>query len=66
VSAERGRPYNSKRQAHCAGKARFDTPGLAHRVLARFCRGSRRRERRDAVVYRCQYCGGWHLGAREL
>ncbi|MBF6560511.1 MAG: hypothetical protein IVW56_09490 [Candidatus Binataceae bacterium] len=58
------RPFNSKRQAHCEGKARFASPALARRRAVAFCRPTRRHARRTAVAYRCEYCGGWYLAER--
>lgn len=43
----------------CLGKARFDTPALAHRVQKR-----RGRHDKNGTVYRCKHCGGWHIGRR--
>lgn len=42
----------------CAGKHRFEDGGLAKKVA------SRASSRKDARVsaYRCQSCGGWHVG----
>lgn len=39
----------------CDGKQRFAKPRLAHRIAKRM--GG------QAQVYRCSYCGGWHVGA---
>lgn len=42
--------------AQCAGKKRFPNGTLAHRAL----KGRRKIKGREA--YRCEFCGGWHLG----
>ena len=53
--------------AGCDGKARFESPALAFKALSR-ARGSRARSRRSNRIadtrsmYRCRFCGGWHLG----
>jgi hypothetical protein len=47
---------NSKRIAACEGKERFATAQLAHRIARR------RQARKPGVMYRCKYCGGWHIG----
>ncbi|SDH75131.1 hypothetical protein SAMN05421742_11186 [Roseospirillum parvum] len=39
--------------AECRGKARFQSPCLAWRAARR--RPGRR-------LYRCRFCGGWHVG----
>jgi len=39
----------------CAGKVKFDSPALAHKVA--------RRNGADRAVYRCQECGHYHLGS---
>lgn len=43
--------------AACTGKERFDSFELAHHVLSRNTRKTTRRQ-----AYRCQHCGGFHLG----
>jgi hypothetical protein len=42
----------------CAGKVRFDSALLAAKVVQRH-----REDRRKA--YRCDVCGGWHLGTAK-
>lgn len=57
-----------KRQAppvtSCEGKERFTSAHLAHRIAAR--RNKNRAAKDDRFerqsVYRCGYCGHWHLG----
>jgi hypothetical protein len=54
-------------EAACGGKARFESPALAHAALrrAKTKRSYSRRSGRVAVgrtMYRCKFCGGWHLG----
>jgi len=44
--------------SQCAGKKRFVNPKLAHRALVRSHKKGRQ-------AYRCQHCGGWHLGTTE-
>ena len=46
-----------REDAQCVGKQGFDSATLAHKV-------AKRRERKDrkSAVYRCAYCGLWHLG----
>lgn len=53
------------RQAGCAGKKRFRSPALAHRVQVRAGKAARRRGERPRAAYRCPHCGGWHLGNRQ-
>ena len=54
-------------EASCGGKARFESPALAHAALRR-AKSKRSYSRRrcrmtDArTMYRCKFCGGWHLG----
>jgi len=55
--------------AGCVGKVRFDSARLAHEVAKpRHRRGRTRgtpiRDQRE--VYRCPYCGGWHVGQRRV
>lgn len=40
----------------CAGKARFGSPSLAVEVAAR-------RKDVNLATYRCDFCGGWHIGS---
>jgi hypothetical protein len=42
--------------AGCVGKARYDSPRLAHQVAKRVSRKHR------VDVYRCKFCGGYHHG----
>jgi hypothetical protein len=56
------RPRDTMRQAGCEGKGRFASPTLAHKVLKRAGRSRGHTNRVVAVVYRCSYCGGWHIG----
>ncbi len=51
----------SDRAASCTGKERFETRDMAGHVLKRM--GMARRNGRHMGVYRCQYCGGWHIGS---
>lgn len=46
------------RAAHCVGKERFATAALAHMVAAR-------RKYRGAGAYRCNSCGGFHIGRKH-
>lgn len=39
----------------CAGKEAFDTPALAWKIHLR-------RKMQNTKVYRCNFCGKWHLG----
>lgn len=50
------------RIAQCDGKKRFDNHEQAAKVAAR---KSRRHEIRPRV-YRCQYCGGYHVGSGNI
>ena len=43
------------RVAQCDGKKRFTSPKLAWRV-------GRRKKAPTRDTYRCEFCGGWHLG----
>jgi len=43
------------RVAQCEGKQRFASPKFAWRV-------GRRRKAPARDTYRCEFCGGWHLG----
>ena len=42
------------RAAGCIGKHRFDNPQKAHEVAEK--------ARHRVEVYRCRFCGGWHIG----
>jgi hypothetical protein len=44
--------------SQCEGKQRFANPALAWRVLKR--RSLRRQARQ---MYRCVWCGKWHIGS---
>jgi rubrerythrin len=44
----------------CTGKERFETRGRAESVRKRMMRSRRRGP--HMRVYRCEYCGGWHIG----
>lgn len=46
------------RVAQCEGKKRLSSPQIAWRV-GRRKKGHAKAKPRD--VYRCEYCGGWHL-----
>lgn len=48
------------RTASCRGKERYASAQLAAAVLRR-----RKRKRHNAALgtYRCQHCGGWHIGS---
>jgi hypothetical protein len=53
--------------AECFGKSRFDSPAAAHNLLGRYRKNNRRRNGREHLdVYRCRFCGGWHLGSKSL
>lgn len=43
------------RVARCEGKQRFQSPQIAWRIGHR-----KKAPARD--TYRCEFCGGWHLG----
>lgn len=51
--------------AMCQGKARFTNPGLAHTVSGRRSKRQRPQQRKIGDVYRCDVCGGWHIGRRS-
>lgn len=52
-------PQDAK--AACEGKARYESPSLAHKV------GARRNQNGFKVsIYRCSHCNGFHQGNREL
>lgn len=38
----------------CAGKFAYDSARLAHQIV--------KRRRRNESVYRCEFCGHWHVG----
>lgn len=44
-------------EAQCEGKPCFDSPKLAWAVME-----DRQRSRGKRDVYRCEYCGRWHIG----
>ena len=46
------------RASQCDGKEPFANPTLAWRVWAR----KRRRRHAPKAIYRCAWCGQWHLG----
>lgn len=49
------------KRAQCTGKERFDSHERAQVV----CESMRRRHtQRAPQVYRCVYCGGYHIGGR--
>lgn len=60
--------------AACIGKIRFGSAGEAIHIAAmrgNTARWGRRRKRSSArpqprEVYRCQHCGGWHIGRSSL
>jgi len=45
--------------AGCTGKHRFVSPALARRVLYRNSDPGKRE------TYRCDFCGGWHIGGKN-
>lgn len=47
-------------QAACSGKKAFQTPQLAYAALSR---NPRRADTR--TFYRCDFCGGFHIGGRK-
>lgn len=49
----RHRPVD-QRESGCEGKTRFNQRRVAERV--------RQRQNAALHVYRCTFCGGWHLG----
>jgi rubrerythrin len=56
VAAKKRRPIWEFVQAACAGKARYESPQLAHKVAKRVSR------KHVVVVYRCKVCGEYHHG----
>ncbi len=50
-----------RRQSSCEGKERFATLELARRVARRH--GGFGKTRRKRQAYRCDFCGGWHVGS---
>lgn len=48
--------YDERRRTSCDGKAAFDSPELARRVLPKRFGGK-------ASVYRCRFCSKWHVGS---
>lgn len=46
----------------CAGKARFASAALAHRVAKRRSKFNDRKTAKPGDVYHCAHCGGWHIG----
>lgn len=48
------------RVSACEGKARFASATIAHKV-------AKRRSERDkrGEAYHCEFCGGYHIGARS-
>jgi len=51
----------SSEVAGCIGKERFETRDQAERVRKRMARNHS--HGRHVGVYRCDYCGGWHIGS---
>lgn len=45
--------------AACVGKHRFDTPQAAYKAIHRTTAATVR-------PYRCEHCGGFHLGSRKV
>ena len=52
----------AKRRASCEGKVRHDSPGEA-RAHAMHLRKEHHNNGYD--FYKCQFCGGWHVGRRN-
>lgn len=46
---------DQRQAATCEGKQAFETPALAHRIA--------RRKKRH--VYRCKFCGKWHIAEKS-
>ena len=57
VQAPVSRAWRAHEQTQCDGKERFGSANLAHRVAKR-----RTERERPSSVYRCNVCGGWHIG----
>lgn len=54
-------PSASDRAALCDGKEPFDSPNIGRAALKRI---QRRKGAGGAHLYRCNYCGKWHVGMR--
>lgn len=50
----------------CQGKTRFFSPALAYRVQRRRQRHNPSRDGETGQVYRCRFCGGWHIGTSAV
>lgn len=53
----------SDRRAACDGKKAFVSPVVARSHLAEICRSGKYSR---LYVYRCCFCGAWHLGSIRL
>lgn len=49
------------RVAQCFGKVGFESAALARQVAQRRNRRTKT-HRKQSLVYRCSYCGRWHIG----
>ena len=49
----------------CIGKEAFHDRGIAKKIIARMTRRTGHDSRRELNAYRCDCCGGWHIGARD-
>ncbi len=57
----RGKHRGATRARSCEGKQKFDTPGLAAKVMRKVIK--KRQITAACNVYACTICGGWHWGS---
>jgi hypothetical protein len=49
-------PVNQFSNAGCTGKQGFPNPWEARRTI------HRKAKQKTTAIYRCEYCGKWHVG----
>lgn len=58
----RHKPPLARQATSCEGKHRFTNGQIAHKVAAE----QRRRRDTRSEAYRCEFCGGWHVGVSVI
>ncbi len=53
------RPFRACKRDDGMGKRAYSSKGLAKRFIRR---GGISHRRREASIYRCAFCGWWHIG----
>ena len=49
----------------CIGKEAFHDRGIAKKIIARMSRRAASDSRGKLNAYRCERCGGWHIGGSQ-